>query len=274
MIVPRFVLGGRDCTAPSDQLVVTGVGMGGKGESDLAAFAKTGKVRIGYLCDVDERRAARAVQAFPPARYCKDWRQLLDKEGKNFDAVSVATADHNHAVITLAAMQTGKHVYVQNPLNQNFYEARALTEAAKRYKVVTQMGNQGASGNGILFIGQKDKMMASTYSADPRLLPLSRNQEVRVKPPWPACLMGPTATTPNGSKPAWLAMATRPSARPSSWPARSPKPCSWPTSPFAATIFSAPKLPARASTIPAAASSCSGTRSRCASPISRRPTSL
>lgn len=66
-IVPRFVLGGRGYTAPSDQLVIAGVGVGGKGESDLAAFAKTGKVRIGYLCDVDDRRAARSVQAFPQA---------------------------------------------------------------------------------------------------------------------------------------------------------------------------------------------------------------
>ena len=71
---------------------------------------------------------------------------------------------------------------MQKPLNQAIYDARALTGAAKRYKVVTQMGNQGASGNGILFIGQKDKMMASTCSADPRLLPLSRNQEGHMKP--------------------------------------------------------------------------------------------
>ena len=104
MTVPRFVLGGQGCTAPRDQLAVAGVGVGGKGESDLAAFAKTGKVRIGYLCDVDERRAARAVQAFPPVRYCKDWRQLLDKEGKNFGVVSVATSDYNHAGITLAVI--------------------------------------------------------------------------------------------------------------------------------------------------------------------------
>jgi predicted dehydrogenase len=149
MIVPRFVLGGRGYTAPSDQLVVAGVGVGGKGESDLAMFAKTGKVRIGYLCDVDDRRAAKAVQAYPNAKYYKDWRQLLDKEAKNFDAVSVATPDHNHAVVTLAAMQLGKHVYVQKPLTHDIYEARALTEAAKRYKVVTQMGNQGASNDGV-----------------------------------------------------------------------------------------------------------------------------
>lgn len=74
---------------------------------------------------------------------------MLDKESKNFDAVSVSTPDHNHAAPTLAAMQLGKHVYVQKPLTHDVYEARVLTDAAKKYKVVTQMGNQGASGDGV-----------------------------------------------------------------------------------------------------------------------------
>jgi predicted dehydrogenase len=150
LIVPRFVLGGKGYTAPSDQLVIASVGVGGKGESDIAAFAKTGKARIAYLCDVDDRRAVNSRKAFPQAKYVKDWRQLFDKEHKNFDAVSVSTPDHNHAVTTLAAMQLGKHVYVQKPLTHDIYEARALTDAAKRYpKVVTQMGNQGASNDGV-----------------------------------------------------------------------------------------------------------------------------
>jgi hypothetical protein len=150
LIVPRFVLGGKGYTAPSDQLRIAGVGVGGKGESDIAMFAKTGKVRITHLCDVDDRRAANSRKAFPQAKYVKDWRQLFDKEHKNFDAVSVSTPDHNHAITTLAAMQLGKHVYVQKPLTHDIYEARALTDAAKRYpKVVTQMGNQGASNDGV-----------------------------------------------------------------------------------------------------------------------------
>jgi predicted dehydrogenase len=150
LIVPRFVLGGRGYTAPSDQLVIASVGVGGKGESDIAAFAKTGKARIAYLCDVDDRRAAKSRQAFPQASYYKDWRKLFDKEHKHFDAVSVSTPDHNHAVTTLAAMQLGKHVYVQKPLTHDIFEARALTDAAKRYpKVITQMGNQGASNDGV-----------------------------------------------------------------------------------------------------------------------------
>ncbi|MBO9684125.1 MAG: Gfo/Idh/MocA family oxidoreductase, partial [Flavisolibacter sp.] len=148
-IVPRYVLGGKGYIAPSDRLIVAGIGVGGKGESDLASFFKSGKADIAFLCDVDDRRAANSVKAFPKAKYYKDWRQLLDKESKNFDAVSVSTPDHNHAVQTLAAMQLGKHVYVQKPLTHDIYEARVLTQAAQKYKVVTQMGNQGASGDGV-----------------------------------------------------------------------------------------------------------------------------
>jgi len=148
MIVPRHVLGGRGFLAPSDRLLVAGIGAGGKGQSDIAMFAKSGKADIAFLCDVDDRRAAASVKAFPKAKYYKDWRELLDKEHKNFDAVSVSTPDHNHAVQALAAMQLGKHVYVQKPLTHDIYEARILTAAAKKYKVVTQMGNQGASNDG------------------------------------------------------------------------------------------------------------------------------
>src|SRR6195952_2728234 len=149
MIVPRHVLGGPGYRAPSDMLSVAGVGAGGKGQSDIANFAKSGKANIAYLCDVDDRRAATTVKNFPKAKYYKDWRELLDKEAKNFDAVSVSTPDHNHAAPALAAMQLGKHVYVQKPLTHDIYEARVLTNAALKYKVVTQMGNQGASGDGV-----------------------------------------------------------------------------------------------------------------------------
>ncbi|NRF41580.1 Gfo/Idh/MocA family protein [Pedobacter foliorum] len=148
MIVPRHVLGGKGFLAPSDRLIVAGIGAGGKGQSDIAEFAKSGKADIGFLCDVHDSRAAASVKAFPKAKYYRDWRELMDKEAKNFDAVSVSTPDHNHAIIALAAMQLGKHVYVQKPLTHDIYEARALTAAAKKYKVVTQMGNQGASNDG------------------------------------------------------------------------------------------------------------------------------
>ncbi|MCH4823069.1 Gfo/Idh/MocA family oxidoreductase [Gramella lutea] len=149
MIVPRHVLGGPGFIPPSDKLLIAGIGVGGKGASDLKSFYESGKAEIAFLCDVDDRRAAASRERFPKAKYYKDYRELFDKESKNFDAVSVSTPDHNHAVQTMAAMERGKHVYVQKPLTHDIYEARKLTEAANKYKVVTQMGNQGASGDGV-----------------------------------------------------------------------------------------------------------------------------
>ncbi|MDV3309623.1 MAG: Gfo/Idh/MocA family oxidoreductase [Cyclobacteriaceae bacterium] len=148
-IVPRFVLGGNGFVAPSDTLYIAGIGVGGKGESDLTSFAESPNARVVFLCDVDDRQAAKSRQNFPKAKYYKDFRQMLDKEAKGIDAVSVSTPDHTHAVAALAAMQLGKHVYVQKPLTWSIYEARTLAEAAKRYKVVTQMGNQGGSGDDV-----------------------------------------------------------------------------------------------------------------------------
>ncbi len=148
-IVPRHVLGGKGFIAPSDQLVIAAVGAGGKGKDDIAHFAVSGRAVIGVLCDVDDRQSVVSRTNFPNAKYYKDYREMLDKEHKHIDAVSVSTPDHMHAVIAMAAMQRHKHVYVQKPLTHDIYEARMLTEAAKRYKVVTQMGNQGASGDGV-----------------------------------------------------------------------------------------------------------------------------
>jgi hypothetical protein len=148
-LLPRHVLGGKGFVAPSDRLTVAGIGAGGKGESDINEFFKSGRADIAFLCDVDERQAAKTRERFPKAKFYKDYREMLEKEHKHFDAVSVSTPDHNHAVQAMAAMQLGKHVYVQKPLTHDIYEARMLTQAAEKYKVVTQMGNQGASGDGV-----------------------------------------------------------------------------------------------------------------------------
>lgn len=147
-IVPRHVLG-RGFIAPSDKLHIAGIGVGGKGAGDLAEFAKSPFVNISALCDVDDRQAAGARKKYEKAPYYRDFREMLEKEKNNIDAVSVSTPDHTHAVATLAAMQLGKHVYTQKPLTHDIYEARVLTEAARKYKVVTQMGNQGGSGDGV-----------------------------------------------------------------------------------------------------------------------------
>ncbi|MFZ9388585.1 MAG: Gfo/Idh/MocA family protein, partial [Chitinophagaceae bacterium] len=118
-------------------------------ESDLTSFAKSHRVVITSLCDVDDRQAVKSRKNFPKATYYRDFREMLEKERNNIDACSISTPDHTHAVATIAAMQLGKHVYTQKPLTHNIYEARILAEAARKYKVVTQMGNQGASGDGV-----------------------------------------------------------------------------------------------------------------------------
>jgi predicted dehydrogenase len=158
MIVPRFVLGGKGYTAPSDKLLIASVGAGGKGQSDIANFYQSGKAEIAFLCDVDDRRSAKSRSDFPKAKYYKDWRELLEKDSKHFDAVSVSTPDHNHAIIAYHAMSLGKHVYVQKPLTHDIWEARMLTDAAKKFKVVTQMGNQGSSNDGT-------RLMSEWYDA-------------------------------------------------------------------------------------------------------------
>src|SRR6185503_16678556 len=150
-IVPRHVLGGKGYVAPSDKLYIAAVGCGGEGENDIHHYASAPKKNavIAFLCDVDDRMAAPRRKEFPKAGFYKDWREMFEKESKNFDAVSVAIPDHNHAIVGLSAMQLNKHLYLQKPLSHDIYEARILTEAAKKYKVVTQMGNQGASGDGV-----------------------------------------------------------------------------------------------------------------------------
>ncbi|HTJ12291.1 MAG TPA: Gfo/Idh/MocA family oxidoreductase [Dinghuibacter sp.] len=147
-IVPRHVLG-RGYVAPSDKLVIAGIGAGGKGGDDINQFYASGKAEIGFICDVDERQAVENRKKFPKALFYKDFREMLERSGKSIDAVSVGIPDHQHAVAAMAAMKMGKHVYVQKPLTHDIYEARMLTQAAHQYKVVTQMGNQGASGDGV-----------------------------------------------------------------------------------------------------------------------------
>lgn len=147
-IVPRHVLG-KGFVAPSDRLNLAGIGVGGMGESGLNEFSKSPKVQVTALCDVSDKAAANSRKKFSKAPYYKDFREMLEKEKNNIDACYIATPDNTHAVATLAAMQLGKHVYTQKPLTHDIYEARVLTEAAKKYKVVTQMGNQGGSGDGV-----------------------------------------------------------------------------------------------------------------------------
>ena len=143
-IVPRQVLGGRRYRPPSEKLNIAGIGVGGMGKSNVGA-CKT--ENIVAMCGVDAAYAGGVCKDYPKARVFSDFRKMLDKQ-KNIDAVIIATPDHTHAVIAMAVMRRGIHVYVQKPLTRTVYEARVLTEAARKYKVATQMGNQGHSSEG------------------------------------------------------------------------------------------------------------------------------
>ena len=132
--------------AATDRLNIVGVGIGGRGAADINAMESQ---NIVALCDCDWKYAAGEFAKFPDAKKYKDFRVMFDKIANEFDAVVVGTADHTHAVIAAAAMEMGKHVYVEKPLTHTVYETRLLTKLAAKHQVATQMGNQGASGSGI-----------------------------------------------------------------------------------------------------------------------------
>jgi predicted dehydrogenase len=132
--------------SPNERLNIAAVGVGGMGHANLQA-CKT--EHIVALCDVDQVRAGKTYTEFPDAKRFVDFRKMFDSASNDFDAVIVATPDHNHGVIAMTAIKHGKHVYCQKPLAHSVYEVRKLTEAAREYKVQTQMGNQGHSSNEI-----------------------------------------------------------------------------------------------------------------------------
>lgn len=148
IIVPRHVLGGKGFIAPSDKLNIAAIGAGGKGWSDIRNAWNDGAENVVALCDVDSARSKGARERFPEAAFYKDFRVMLDEMKDDIDAVTISAPDHIHGVAAMSAMQLGMHVYVQKPLTHNIYEARKLTEGARYHKVVSQMGNQGASNPG------------------------------------------------------------------------------------------------------------------------------
>jgi predicted dehydrogenase len=172
MIVPRHVLGGAGHVPPSEKVTLAGIGMGGRGLQDITALLALPEVQVVAVCDVDKERGSylswdwsqgkeRRLGGREPARrmvdeyYSKgqpsgksrgctaysDYRELLEKE--DVDAVVVATPDHAHAVITMAALKLKKHVFCEKPLTYSVAEARRVTEAARQAGVATQLGNQG-----------------------------------------------------------------------------------------------------------------------------------
>jgi len=171
-VVPQSVLGGAGNTPPSGKINLAFIGTGGQGIVNLKRLLDFPEIRVIAVCDVNEvsdysefyfggtagREPARQIaeQSYakqqPSGTYkgvdtYTDFRQML-QERKDIDAVLVATPDHVHAVASMAAMKMGKHVYCEKPLTNTVYEARKLGEAARQYKVATQMGNQGQASEG------------------------------------------------------------------------------------------------------------------------------
>ena len=142
-IVPRHVLGGEAGPAPSEKLNLAGIGVGGmQGFNDVRSV---GSENIYALCDVDENHLKKAAEKFPKAKLYRDFREMLDKEHKNLNGVTVTIPDFMHASASVRAMERGLGVYCQKPLTATVWEARLLANAARKYKVATQMGNQGYS---------------------------------------------------------------------------------------------------------------------------------
>ncbi len=182
-IVPSSVFG-ADSTGlpPSEKLNIAAVGIGGMGRNNIGECESE---NIVALCDVDDNMARPVFEKYPNAKKYRDYRVMLEKE-KNIDAVIIATPDHTHAIVALAAMELGKHVYVQKPLTWSVAEARQLAEAAKKYKVATQMGNQGHSGEGIRLICE--------WTWDNAIGPIREAHAWTNRPVWPQGIPRPAET--------------------------------------------------------------------------------
>ncbi len=141
-IVPQNVLGGKAFAAPSDKLNIACIGIGGRGEANLKGV---GGENIVALCDVDMRRVGKVFEDYPKAKRYTDFRKMLDEMDNQIDAVVVSTPDHTHAVACMEAIKRGKHLYCEKPLAHSIYEIRELMKAARKHKVITQLGNQGHS---------------------------------------------------------------------------------------------------------------------------------
>jgi predicted dehydrogenase len=132
---------------PNETLRFAGIGVGGKGSSDIDQAGNLGEIVA--LCDIDEGHLAPKIAKWPSAKVFYDFRELLESMEKEIDAVTVSTPDHTHALPSVMAIRMGKHVYCQKPLTQTVFESRVLKEEARKYGVCTQMGNQGSAEDGL-----------------------------------------------------------------------------------------------------------------------------
>ena len=138
----------KNAKPKGEKVKIAYIGIGNRGRQIIEAFAKTGMVEVVALCDVDmgAKHTQKVMAMYPKAKLFRDFRKLFDEAGNLFDAVAIATPDHSHFPISMLALASGKHVYVEKPLARTFYEAELLMEAArKRPNLATQVGNQGHS---------------------------------------------------------------------------------------------------------------------------------
>ncbi|MGV8093086.1 MAG: Gfo/Idh/MocA family oxidoreductase [Mangrovibacterium sp.] len=122
-------------------------GIGNRGGEITKALYDTGLCNIVALCDVDmgAPHTEKILKMLPDVPRFQDFREMFDKMGNKIDAVSIGVPDHAHFPITMLAMSLGKHVYVEKPMARTFNEVELMMKGAKKYGVVTQMGNQGHS---------------------------------------------------------------------------------------------------------------------------------
>ncbi|MBL7223749.1 MAG: Gfo/Idh/MocA family oxidoreductase [Candidatus Brocadiae bacterium] len=136
-IVPRRALGGPDQKTPSDSLGAALVGCGGRGRGTFGGLGSN--VRKLAVCEVEQGRLAGAVRwASPDGQGYTDFRRVMDR--KDIDAVAIGTPPHWHALISIAAMQSGKDVLCEKPLTRFIAEGRAVVEAETRYGRILQVG--------------------------------------------------------------------------------------------------------------------------------------
>jgi hypothetical protein len=189
LIVPSNTIAGLGHKAPSDKLNIAGIGIGGMGKGNLERMATE---NIVALCDVDwgvgRNNVPKVFETYPKAARYYDWRKMYDEMGKSIDAVLVATSDHNHAGPTAHAITLGKHAYTQKPLTHSVYESRLLTKLAAKYKVATQMGNQGSSAEGV--------RLACEWIWNGEIGEVKKIEAYTNRPIWPQGLTAPTDTPP------------------------------------------------------------------------------
>jgi len=192
-VVPRHVLGGSPGTAPSERITIAAIGVGDQGKRDLSSFLARSDTRIVAVCDVDanNRNAARdTVNRKYNSRDCaayNDFRELL-AAGNDLDAVLAVVPDHSHAVVSMAAMKAGKHVYCQKPFTHTVYEAHKLAEAARKTNVATQIGTANQAGEG--------RRLLQEWIEDGAI---GNVREVHIwsnRPLWPQGIDRPTDTPP------------------------------------------------------------------------------